>query len=362
MKLLCIYLALSAFAMSAEIMAWRVPLSKIAPEGVKTPGMVRLDKPPEDSPFFKKGDEIWDIGSVIPEFAEKSPFTPDWKVWNATSGRLVAKGSWSAIRGIERMYGIDNLPRQCRVRMDLFKVPEDGSPPKFSGTADASLSLICRSGQVAKASISNDNASIHFEAEPTLDFNSSLADIRILVSASLSDSPTVEVETATTLRDRASVWIARDFDGKSGVDIRISLNVELADGTSQHEAIQIQEGNTILAYPLNSPFSQYFSHHGKVAIENKGWLVWESFSADSLHSLLSFDENQEGADPFAATEKPRVDFSAFKEVQPPTALVQFMGVSVFDLSDVFKRLGIDVSKDDFAGYDLRTGRIFFSLS
>ena len=342
--------------MSAEIVSWKIPLKLYVFDGLDTPGVVRLEAPPEDSPFFKKGDELWDIGSVLSRLETKYSLPPEWAVWNATSARVVVKGSLSAIINIERMLNFEVLPGQCRVKIDLFHIPEDGAKPDFSKPPNTSLSLVVRSGQKASASISDDNTTIQFMCEAGLGDYNSLADLSIEVSASLPNSPTIEVNTATTLQDRSSVWIARDFDGETGLDLRLSLDIELTDGTPYHEAIQIQQNGTIQPYPKSNT-----QPHGRVAIGgNKSWLAWAALSRDSLASIVTIDEaDKEDVDPFAETDPPHYGDLGLIEIQTPEALAKFMGPSVYDLIDVMKKLGLNLISEDFAGYDAFAQRIYF---
>jgi|688.fasta_scaffold18215_6 hypothetical protein len=69
-----VFLSYNALAFSAEILAWKTPLSRIDTGGKASPTLVRLEKPPEASPFFGKDDELWNVSSIMPnneEIAEK---------------------------------------------------------------------------------------------------------------------------------------------------------------------------------------------------------------------------------------------------------------------------------------------------
>jgi len=93
-------LLLSMACSAAEIVAWKVPLSRLGGIALATEGVVRCKAVPEASPFFKEGDEIWDLMGVGTEKYLQKKMTLDWIVWNASSGRVIAKAKWDGICAI----------------------------------------------------------------------------------------------------------------------------------------------------------------------------------------------------------------------------------------------------------------------
>lgn len=63
-------LTCNALAFSAEILAWKTPIARIAQGGKASPKLERLEKPPEASPFFGKDDELWNVTSIMPNDEE----------------------------------------------------------------------------------------------------------------------------------------------------------------------------------------------------------------------------------------------------------------------------------------------------
>ena len=206
-----------ALANAAEIIAWKTPLSNLAYEGVEAPGVALMKTPPEKSPFFGEKDVLWNVRSVLPEEAASA----EWAVWNETSGRIVVKGSWTVMREMEER--IDTAS-QCRITVEAFRVAEDGGTPDVSKQPEASISLVTRSGQKASGSRQGDDSEIKLEAEPTMSEERDFVDLRMVVFASLHGASDLEIQTGLSFKADDKVWVARDFDGKTGIDLRVSGN------------------------------------------------------------------------------------------------------------------------------------------
>jgi len=347
-------IALAASAISAETVAWKIPLSQIAHDGIETAGVTKLMKPPGESVFFRKGDVLWDLAKVLRKDA-KPAAAPDWVVWNSTSKRIVAKGSLSSVWALHRLLGYENIPTQCRLRIDASKVPADGSSPDLDKKADSSLELIVKSGQKGEASISENGSTLRFSGSPISSEDKSLIDLDLEISSFLPDGPSLKLNTAVALKNGSSVWLARESDGDTGTDVVITATVELADGTPFSESAFREIAGA--AVPLVSPRVA----SGFVAIEDKRWLSWVGFGGEILHSaVLSNQEDvDQNVDPFAYTStQERPPLGGFPEIDLPPELVPFFGGSAFDVSKELKAMGIIVGGDEIAGYDPSTERIF----
>ncbi len=335
-----------ALANAAEIIAWKAPLSNLAYEGTEATGVVLLKKAPEKSTFFGEKDVLWNVRSVLPEEAASA----EWAVWNETSGRIVVKGSWAVMREMEER--IDTAS-QCRITVEAFRVAEDGGTPDFSKQPEASISLVTRSGQKASGSRQGDDSEIKVEAEPTMNEERDFVDLRLIVFASLHGASDLEIQTGLSFKVDDKVWVGRDFDGKTGIDLRVSAAIETPDGTPYTEVMMRQEGDTAV------PFRVDRSGQKPIAIEGGGTLVsaWLSFEmAKEFITGVKVDET----DPFAVDPdaEPAPDLDGLPTTKVPRKLEPYFGGQVLDMSEAIRKMGVLVGENDFVGFDFRSQRIF----
>jgi hypothetical protein len=346
-------LSCNTLLFSAEILAWKTPISRITAGGKASPTLVRLEKPPEASTFFGKDDELWNVSSIMPnneEIAEKL----EWAVWNATSGRLVAKGSWVALFELQHHYDLENPPVQCRLKLDAYQVPVDGSPPDASKQPSFSLSYIGRSGQIVAASNAEGDSSMSVKSEVYFLGNYSVIDTSILADISLADLPTLQIESSISIGNQVPVWFARNFNGKQGIDLMVTGMLELADGTPFQDVIMRQEGDKMKSFST----SEIHDSSGNIAIGEKHRLVWVATAADVLKKLDNQQDANSVEDPFAA-EKPDVkNLNKFKEVKAPEIFNPHFYGTVIDISDAIKQWGMQITEKDFVAYDPKTQHVF----
>jgi hypothetical protein len=350
-------LSCNALAFSAEILAWKTPISRIDTGGKASPRLERLDKPPEASPFFGKDDELWNVSFIMPNDEEVTDKL-EWAVWNATSGRLVAKGSWVALFELQRHYDLENPPVQCRLKLDVYQVPADGSPPDGSKQPSFSLSYIVRSGQKVVASNTEGDSSISVESETFFGDYSSVIDTRIFSQISLPNCPNLQIDSSISIENQVPVWFARNFNGKQGVDLMVTGILELADGTPFQDVIMRQEGDNMKPFSI----SDIHDSSGNIALGEKHRLVWLRPPVGALEYLDNQKLTDKDVDPFSGE---KIDINKrlkFKEVKAPDILSPHFYGMVFDISDALKQNGIKVLDKDFAGYDPKTFGIFMYSS
>lgn len=341
---LCLLILPSAIA--SEIIGWKSPLSNITWEGLDDPGIVRLEKAPEKSPFFGLQDELWDVRGVLPEDVPPTV----WAVWNATTGRVVVKGSWPMIRAIEPRIITETA---CRITVEAFLVGDDGLPPDFTKQPDASMSLIVRSGQKCSSSMMAKDAAIQVLAEPYTAPDYGIIDLSLEISTALPGAPDLKINTAVGTRDRKSLWMARDFDGNSGTDIRVTAAIVLPDGTPYEEMLMRQVGDTAVPFHIDR-----IPDH-LIAVEGGGWLA--AARLDAVTARLQFTgKTDEEIDPFAAgTGNWPVDpFNGLPTATVPAKLEPYFGGEVVDFRKVIRDFGINIGDGDFVGYDTRFERVF----
>lgn len=359
------FISCNMLAFSAEIFAWKTPLSLIASEGVSDSRVKRLEKPPEASPFFGPKDEIWDLSLVISKSDRAMSDPPEWIVWNATTQRIVAKVSWAAFFEMHLKWNLSHPPVLCRLNIDIHEVAADGLPPDPSKTPKHGFSVIARSGQNMKSSHSVDQAKMSLESEVNLSDSRSSVDFGALISASLTNGLTFKLDTRAVLANESPFWLARTYDGKAGIDIMITASTELADGTPFSQAVMRQEGDSTMPFPGKIKLGE----SGSVTLGGDRKLIWYQVSMLELLSALNIatvpkDEMPE--DPFApvGAKVPRkiLDEAKLKTIDAPDALVPHVQGQVFDMSDAFGFMGLNIPKEDLIGYDYKNQRVFIYSS
>ena len=142
-RVICaLYLAVVCHAAADDVVGWNIPFAAHASWGLEDGDLVKMKKAPERSPFFKAGDQLYDLSR-----AEHSAFDAktQWLVWNATSGMLVTKAGWDAIGRLHRTIAGQSM--QCRVKLEVLEAAADGAPPSSGSKFFSSISVVCRDGQ-----------------------------------------------------------------------------------------------------------------------------------------------------------------------------------------------------------------------
>ena len=347
-----VWLLLAWVCPAAEIVAWKVPLSRYVDAGLAAKGIVRCKSAPEASPFFKDGDELWDLKRVerVGFAAPDPPF--EWVVWNATSGRLVAKGEWNAIWQTYQDIGFERLPRQCRITAEVIDVPADGKPLAPNAVPLDSLTWVTRSGHDFDVSCQGKTDLIRLSGSATIGQDDTYVNVGFLATCVVRDHPRLEIRSGIAVSADSSLWVARDFDGRKGLDLRISAHVEMMDGTPLSESYMIQKGNLAKPFPGNDR-----TEVRKHRMENKGWLatIWMP-----PEEVAEFFPSNETKDPFADAEQAK-NLQSVKPlwVETPDDLKPWFGTKVWDMRKLVKNMGIIAADTtDFAGYDPVSLRIF----
>jgi hypothetical protein len=331
-----LWLLISVVCPAAEIVAWKVPLEAYLYDGLKSEGVVRLESPPEPSPFFGPADELWDLGKVPMEKRDRSFFVPsrlaaqppmEWAVWNASTRRLVTKGGWNSVWQLHRELGIEQLPQMCRITLEVFEMKADGTPPNDKSIPISQLAWLSRSGAASEAVSPVRGHRIRAKVEATISDDSSVVDLRLNTVCRIPDQPEIVIETALSLDPEKRMWIARDADGEKGFDLTITVQIVLPDGSPFHERMMIQKGAE--SRPIN-PYRGSFKRHQA----NGGqWLAVNGTSIDMIKSL----EAEEEVDPFAELDPNAPPFVMAElkldELDFPRELLGWVGGPVWDLRD-----------------------------
>ena len=344
------WLVLTEVDRAAEIVAWKVPLNRYVEAGIDAAGIARCKSAPEASPFFKEGDELWDLKGV--KWIGEEPVDPpvEWAIWNASSGRLVVKAEQSAIWQIHEGLRFEELPRQCRMTTELIDVPADGGPLAANAAPSRALSWVARSGQDFEVVGQGEADSMKVSGAAVFEKEFGIVDIKLHASCVMRDQSRLEIDTAFYLPSGSSMWVARDFDGSKGSDLRVSARAELMDGTPLSEAYMMQKGN--IAEPVkevdHSALQRYdVGDNGRLGIT---WLLPGDLAClFPNHGNAVSDGSYEGLRELLKVPR----------VETPADLKSWFGPTVWDLRECMKNAGVIASDStDFAGYHRATMRAF----
>ena len=350
-------------------MAWKVPLWRFVERGLDAEGIVRCESAPGPSPFFKEGDELWDLKGIPAEARIKeddSFWNPveinaggrketsppiEWAIWNATSGRLVVKAENQSIWQLCYRMRVSEQPKQCRLTAEVLEVPADGGPPAGNSEAAASLSWVTRSAQEFDARWESEGKMIRVLGSARMAEDSLLSDIKIDVTCALNDQPVMKFNSTFPIQSGKPIWVARDFDGKKGMDLRISSSFELLDGTPVAEIMLLQKGDQ--ADPIKVDRHEF----KKYRIGKKSWLAIQFLSPNELMNFSPSNEVSEypfgEAAPFSESTADQLhEKLGLLEVEPPKAIRTWFDGPVLNVCSLFQGMGMmsDGSRA-FVGYD-----------
>ena len=346
-------LSLSAIPSLAETFAWKAPLTNLTNEGLETPGINRLERPPEESVFFSDGDVIWDLKAILSDEIKETNATPKWIVWNETTERIVASGSLRSVLTIQRFLRIDQLPTHVEFRIDIFRITSDKSPPDFSKNPNTSISAVCRSGQRFTTSKNEAEAKVTLDFEATYLKSDLAIDTKYMINAELPDTPALQITSYANLQNNTPTWVARSFGRDKGSDVTITAEILLPDGTPFCEAALRQDAGKSL--PVKTTHREWKT----IKVEPNGWLASTWVPLDTFIEMLGDHEKNEDENPFAETAQPTRHISAsLEENNAPEIVSSHIVGKIWDTSDYLKRSGIRLSGEDFSGYDPITERFF----
>lgn len=344
---------------AAEIVAWKVPLSRYIGEGLQAEGVVRCAAQPEASPFFKDGDQLWDLKGAKPHMQGNQELSLEWIVWDATSERLVAKGSWTDICAIHEILRTDNIPVSLNLKLELHQVTADGEALSDSSKPVSEMSIRVRSGQNYTASWSGNGNSITADIAATLDESDQVADIQVSLSAEVPEQPRLKVDTEFTLTNDTSLWVARDFDGKVGLDLKATCRMESINGVPILERVTLQtaKGTRSLMSRKARPNAD------RTLVEQGGWKFRCKLTPALLMEYLSQVTEDGDSDTSAAPAVPKahVTLPRVASVKPPLALWTEVDHDLLDASGWLRKM-LPKNTDyvgSFAGYDPIEGILYF---
>lgn len=321
---------------AGEIVAWKVPLERYFQPLAQ--GKL-LEKPPEASPFFGPGDELREVKP-----RGKSTLKVEWVVWNETTGTLVTKSSAEELWPLLRFLAPENLPHQCRLRVDVYDTTGDTSSDPDAKPASTS-EWITRSKR--KSSVTNgvEEKRIELEAEVTLDETGEFIDLTLEGAFRLPGQDRLEMKTNVELKSGTTVTVVGDHSGGKGMEVKVTASTVLMDGSPLTDLIRIQRDGQVA--PFYQPRHSFERHR----IDGKMWLL---LGAAELDGFIPAGETDDMDDPFsesAGNERERRD--RLETTSAPASIAGHVHGPVLDIRELLAGVGIEVVEGrDFAGYDL----------
>jgi len=339
-------LAFCCACQAAEIVAWKNGLEKYLPGGLEENEAVKLASPPEPSVFFEKGDELWDVSKRPPYWTH---LKSEWLVWNATSQRLVMKGSAAEIGLFQQTVGPESAPHQLRILAEVFQTA-DGKPVAEGATPSFSFSMNTRSEVEFERELETPEWRIEWKGTATFDRHRPIVHLLCDLKLLPKDQPDLRVKTSMTSDSGKSLWLASDDDGKTGIHVRITPMIERLDRVPREEVIMIQRGNG------RKSIIDDRKSIAPVTLPEGGMLL----SKCDLGELMGFTK-EVGKDPFAqGSESPASDpvVPAYKEIVAPAFLSKLTDEPLLDVRSVLQGHGVNLTEEDFAGYHPLRDRIY----
>lgn len=345
-------LSCACLAHASEIVAWKVPLASYSWRHSGPENQIRLTKPPEASLFFHPGDELWDLNQLPQSDRIETDPPLEWVVWNATTSTLVTKSDWNGIWQLHQQLHVSSLPKLCRVTLEAFNVPKDGAPPSDERAPTTKVSFVSRFQQKSEVNSATETESAHATIEPSIgEDRFDRIDLRLDATIQVPAQPKLELTTNLVLNNDRPMWIARDFDGKDGLDLRVHARVETTSGTPFQDVMILQTGNK---------YKSLLPLHNKPTRHRLTGNRWLCLIPVSMEELADLDSEQSNKSPLAepAPNQPK-SRPSFTEVDAIKALRPWVGAKALDLNSVIKNTGITIKPEDFAGYDPIGGYVFF---
>lgn len=237
-----------------ETVAWKVPIELVIDGGVENSYVSRLEEPPIDTAFLKKGDELWDISKALVVFIKmridrievgEDPFDPfsgsdeeakylerelkfdgAFAVWNATSKMIVVSGTAQQIQFVHSAVDLRGKPKTVMANFDYYE-----------GDELKQIALISRSGETASGQV----GSLKAEIAPCLSIDSSLIDISLAVTFQ-HDGSEIVVNTAATALKGEHQQLAKWWNGNSICKLGMKVDVVTSWGVPLDDVVNFEPG------------------------------------------------------------------------------------------------------------------------
>ena len=344
--LMILLLAFSGVGRAEVTAAWKVAIGQFVPDHQNNAQVRKVEKPPGESAFFQRNDELWDVlkvlnwnlqnlaeGAVQGGDSEADPADAEWEgewlVWNARSGMLVARGSWIDVLRVEKVLGLAELPIVFRTKVELMKGQGESSEP-------FQLDLVCQRNEPAELEVEGFKLAV--EMIP-LNFGNRIdTPVRVSWPAGTKDSRW-QIHTALTFADGVRYRLGRQGEGDQAWEVFATVTGELTDGTPRSEARWVEKAGKEEAWPRfgkHQPIKRL-----KLAPERR--LGIYPVDEDILSGYLD-----------------QTILPAPSDVEAPLEISKWVQGPLVDVRDFLMNQGVKARTGGaFAGYDPLSHRIFF---
>ncbi|HEX5791560.1 MAG TPA: hypothetical protein VFY13_10410 [Luteolibacter sp.] len=357
----------------SEIVAWKMPSRILSEYGIRVTELLVLAEPPEPSVFFHPGDRLHrfepthlaallkgsdalaDPFSSSPKETKAPRITdppPEWMVWNASTGYLVTKSDPNAFLQLCLRVPVERGPIQIRTTLTGYPLTDAGKEPSAAGKPLFQVTCLTRSGEESSVDTKNPGCAFAFKLSPVCDEKGGRVDCRLSGHFRCEGHAPIEVNAAFAVTLGQAVWIARDFDGREGLDIQACAQAEFIDGTPAVEAVLIQREGKAAPCGIKDSFEFQTQR-----VDETHWLTSIEHPAEVMARLYGYGQSEPEAGngkepPFH--EGPKV----IKEATVPAALRGRYPQPVWDLRDIMNQFGLMLVDEDFVGYDPKASTVF----
>lgn len=247
--LLLMLLALPMAAQAAYTAAWKVPLETLAPDQARKEKIHKLEKPPGKSAFFAPGDELWDVSGILRDKrllpfghaeseaeleeetnVDRGPWKGQWAVWNARSGRLVARGSFQDLLKAEAAWEFKAAPVKIAYCLDWMR---SGGAEPFQ-----SINVVSES----RERIEKEEGKISLHAEADYAESEKAIDINLHVSWKVDgEAEGWDLGTSLQLTGGKKTLVAKHGRGETAWELYLTCKLQEPDG-SEPRLLEIKGG------------------------------------------------------------------------------------------------------------------------
>lgn len=228
--------------MEAEIIGWPVVIEDLIEKGVADPRCKRLEKPPEASPFFVEGEELWNVAEALGYGGGKEG-EPEWIVWQPRTKNLVAKGLPSELW---KLCHLALSPKVvCQFTIELFDAPADWSAWSKDAKRIAEVSWINRSGNDSGTEAEKGGHFLKVQSSIWASSTYEVFDGHIFIEYAGPGGLRFKIHTDAAVQHRKPVWMARIDVGGKGIDAVITGSLQRSDGSPFPDHSSIQRGNKV---------------------------------------------------------------------------------------------------------------------
>jgi len=350
LRLILPSIALAAFAQAAEILSWRAPQTALshAPALALQP----LETPAADisTVFINPADRLMKT--------RETPKGMDWIIWNASTERWVAKGSWTTLSTLHWMMQHEPMMPIADLTFRIHPVNNRDATPDFTAEPLATKTIRIPSGQRIDQDgppADKSRPSIEASAAATIwRFENPVVELRCALTGRVPGNPDLEVITYFSCNVGKPTWIARDFDGRRGLDFSVEARTFWFDGSPLAERLLIEKDGK--AIPLHQAHRKSPALGEVIELPNGQWLFRTEILAilESAGQLIPPDPNV--PNPFDPPNlRPKSNFT-LDSIARPAVLAPWVDHELLDLLPVMKKIAIAEGLPDngnllFAGGD-----------